>query len=308
MGVMNNKAKNKQTSGVIAAIGCYVLWGSFPLYWKLLSSVNSVEIICQRIIWCCVFTVCACLVLRLDFVSLLRNRRARAFLIPAALIMTVNWSAYIYAVEADRIVETAIGYYLNPLVSIVLGVVIFKERLSALQGVAVGLCVVGIAAFTIGYDQFPWIALVLALSFGTYGAIKKKGGYPAVEALAFENIIVVVPAIIVAVACAFITGGHAFLGDVSTSEGWGLTGLLIFGGVITAVPLILFSTAANSIPLTLLGFIQYLSPTIALLVGVFLNGEPFTPSHAVCLGCIWAGLALVCIDSLRRAHKAKLEA
>ena len=281
-----------------------MLWGVLPLYWGLLDSVSSIEIICQRIIWCCVLTVGLCLIMRYDLVGLLRQKRARRFLIPASILMTINWSVYIYAVQIDRVVETAIGYYLNPLVSIILGIIVFKERLTLFQGIAVGLCAAGIGAFTLGYHGFPWIAVVLAVTFGAYGAVKKKGGYPAIEALAVENTVVVLPAILVAVVLANITGSHDFLGDVETFDGWKTTGLLVFGGVVTAAPLILFARAANLIPLTLLGFIQFLSPTIALMVGVFVNGEPFTTSHAICLGCIWAGLALVLFEPLVKNLKS----
>lgn len=274
-----------------------------PLYWKLLGEVNSFEVICHRIIWCFVLTAAICVITRHDFISLLKTPRARRILVPAALLITLNWSIYIYAVDIDHIVETAIGYYINPLVSILLGIVFFRERLSTLQSVAVCLCAAGIAFFTISYGSFPWIAIALALTFGVYGAVKKKGGYPAIEALAVENTIVVIPAILGAVALAFVTGSHGFLGDVATAHGWAITALLVGAGVATAVPLILFAKAANSIPLSLLGFIQYVSPTIALLVGVFANGEPFTFAHAVCFGCIWSGLALVAIDSLRHAKK-----
>lgn len=241
--------------------------------------------------------------MRYDFIGLLKTKRARHFLIPASVLITINWSTYIYAVQIDHIIETAIGYYLNPLVSIVLGIVVFKERLTPIQGIAIGLCIVGIVAFTFGYNGFPWISVVLALSFGVYGAVKKKGGYPAVEALAVENTIVVIPSIIVAVVVANVFGTHSFLGDVETVNGWKTTVLLILGGVVTAVPLILFARAANLIPLTLLGFIQFLSPTIALIIGVFVNGEPFTLSHAICLGCIWIGLLLVCMEPLlKKGH------
>lgn len=239
--------------------------------------------------------------MRYDYVELLKQKRARRFLIPASVLITINWSIYIFAVQIDRVVETAIGYYLNPLVSIILGIIVFKERLTVFQGIAVALCVVGICAFSFGYGSFPWISVVLALSFGIYGAVKKKGGYPAIEALAVENTIVVIPSILVAIVFASITGTHGFLGDVGTVEGWGTTGLLVFGGVITAVPLILFARAANLIPLTLLGFIQFLSPTIALMIGVFVNGEPFTLSHAICLGCIWGGLALVLFEPKQKS-------
>lgn len=285
--------------GVLAAFLCYVLWGTFPLYWKLLSHVDPFEIIAHRIIWCFVFTVALCALMRLDFLRLLRDRRALRFLIPAALLITLNWGLYVYAVSIDHIVETAIGYYLNPLVSIILGMLVFQERLSRLQTVAVALCAGGICFFTVNYGSFPWIAITLALSFGVYGAIKKKGGYPAVEALAVENTIMVVPALIFAVVLANATGTHGFLAAVPGGIDWRTTLLLIGGGAVTAIPLILFAKAANSIPLTLLGFIQYVSPTIALLVGVFANGEPFTLAHAVCFGCIWSGLALVAVDALR---------
>lgn len=303
MGNDGNREASSRRAGIIAAVGCYVMWGVFPLYWKLLEGVSSVEIICHRIVWCCVFTLAICAIARLDFVSLLKERRARHYLIPAAAFITINWSVYIFAVEIDHIVETAIGYYLNPLVSILLGIVVFKERLSTLQVIAVILCSVGICSFAVGYGQFPFIAIVLAVSFGIYGAIKKKGGYPAIEALAFENLVAVLPAVLIAVGLAAFTGNQGFLGDTSTLAGWKITLLLVFGGVITALPLILFARAANLVPLSLLGFIQYLSPTIALLIGVFVNNEPFTPAHAICLGCIWAGLALVFVDGMRASRR-----
>lgn len=299
----DNREASSRRAGIMAAFGCYVMWGVFPLYWKLLEGVSSVEVICHRIIWCCAFTLAICAIMRLDFVSLLRERRARRYLIPAAVLITINWSVYIFAVEIDHIVETAIGYYLNPLVSILLGIVVFKERLSALQIVAVALCSIGICAFAIGYGQFPFIAITLAVSFGVYGAVKKKGGYPAIEALAFENLAAVIPAVLVAVGLAAFAGDQGFLGDTSTLAGWKITLLLVFGGVITALPLILFARAANLVPLSLLGFIQYLSPTIALLIGVFVNNEPFTLAHAICLGCIWVGLALVLADGMRASRR-----
>ena len=289
-------------AGILAGIACYAFWGFMPLYWKLLSEVNPFEIICHRVIWCFVFSACICAALKLDFVALLKDPRARRFLVPAALIITVNWSIYVYAVSIDRIVETAIGYYINPLISVLLGVVVFHERLSAAQAVAVALCSAGIAFFTVSYGQFPWIAILLAVTFGVYGAVKKRGGYPAVETIAVENAVATPFAVALAFALAAGSGAHAFLGDVQTAHGWAITTLLVGAGIATAVPLILFAKAANSIPLSLLGFIQYLSPTIALLVGVFVNGEPFTFAHAVCFGCIWSGLALVGIDSLRAAR------
>lgn len=295
--------KRRTQRGVLAAMFCYALWGFLPLYWKLLDGVNSFEVIAQRIIWCFVFTTLICIVGKWDFVSLLKSPRALKFLVPASILITVNWSTYIFAVDIDRIVETSIGYYMNPLISILLGLIVFKERLTPLQWAAVGLCTAGLAFFTVSYGQFPWISVTLALSFGIYGAVKKKGGYPPVETIAVESALMTPIALAFAIAFAFATGSHGFLGDTSTLEGWETTALLVCGGAVTAVPLILFATAANTIPLALLGFLQYLSPTIALLIGVFVNGEPFTLAHAVCFGCIWCGLALVGADAIRHARK-----
>ena len=289
--------------GAVAGFACYVLWGLFPMYWKLLGHVSSFEVIAHRIIWCFVFTALICAIMRLDFMALLRDRRARRFLVPASSLITVNWSVFIFAVDIGRIVETSIGYYITPLFSILLGMVMFSERLSAPQWVAVALCCVGIGFFTVNYGQFPWISIVLAVTFGLYGAVKKKGGYPAVEAIAVESAVMAPVAIAFSIGLALVTGTHGFLGDVATAEGWTTTALLIGGGAVTALPLILFATAANSIPLTLLGFLQYVSPTISLLLGVLVYSEPFTLAHAVCFGCIWCGLALVGIDSVRAARK-----
>ena len=293
----------EERKGLLVGIACYLLWGVCPLYWKLLGSVDSLEIIAQRIIWCTVLTVAACLVARLDLGSLLRSKRAWKFLVPASPLCTFNWGLYIYAVMIERVVETAIGYYINPLVSILLGIVIFRERLTKPQGLAVGLCVAGVIFFTVSYGSFPWISLGLAFSFGVYGAVKKKAGYPAVQALAMENIVIIMPTIAFAVGLAVASGQHAFLGDTASAHGWAITLLLVGGGAVTAVPLLLFSHAANKVPLSYMGFIQFLSPTTALLLGVFLFGEPFTASHAVLLGCIWAGLALVTGEQLLAARK-----
>ncbi|MGN0077654.1 MAG: EamA family transporter RarD [Coriobacteriales bacterium] len=295
----------EERRGVVVGALCYVIWGLSPLYWKLLSEVSGVEIIAQRIIWCTVLTVGVCAAARLDLPALLRSRRAWRYLVPASLLVTFNWSLYIFAVCIDKIIETSIGYYINPLVSILLGIVVFRERLTRLQGLAVALCTAGIVFFTFSYGAFPWISVLLALSFGIYGAVKKRAGYPPVQALAMENLLIVGPMIALAIGLALVTGSHAFLGDVSTPHGWAITLLLVGAGAVTAVPLLLFSYAANAIPLSLLGFIQFLSPTLGLLVAVFFNGEPFTLAHGVCLGCIWCGLGLVTAESMLARRKPK---
>lgn len=291
--------------GTIAGLFCYLFWGLAPIYWKWLDAVDPLEVIGQRIIWCFVLMVLICLILRIDFIGILKNKRALKYLGVAAVLISINWGVYIYAVATDRIVHTAMGYYTNPLVSILFGVVFFKERLSKLQLGAVLLCAIGVLFFLYDYGELPWISLVLAFSFGMYGAVKKRGGYPAIPALAVESTLALPLALMAVGASIYLTGSHAFLGDISSVQGWTTTALIIGAGAITAIPLVLFAKAANSIPLTMLGFIQYVSPTIALLLGVFAYGEPFTTAHAVCFGCIWAGLALASVDTIRKSRAAK---
>lgn len=291
--------------GTIAGLFCYLFWGLAPIYWKWLDAVDPLEVIGQRIIWCFVLMVLICLILRIDFIGILKDKRALKYLGVAAVLISINWGVYIYAVATDRIVHTAMGYYTNPLVSILFGVVFFKERLSKLQLGAVLLCAIGVLFFLYDYGELPWISLVLAFSFGMYGAVKKRGGYPAIPALAVESTMALPLALMAVGASIYLTGSHAFLGDISSVQGWTTTALIIGAGAITAIPLVLFAKAANSIPLTMLGFIQYVSPTIALLLGVFAYGEPFTTAHAVCFGCIWAGLALASVDTIRKNRAAK---
>lgn len=311
----NSQVKKQVKSGIIAGVACYLLWGVLPIYWKFLGHVDSIEIICQRIIWCFVFTAIACAALRLNFLKFLRQSRARRYMIPAAILITINWSVFIYAVEIGRIIETSLGYYINPLFTILLGLVIFKERLTPVQWFAVALCAAGIAYFSFSYGQIPWISLTLVLSFGVYSAVKKSGGYPPIESIAIESLVMVPVTVVVLIAMAAFGlplaffGGEEVVGATTTAVsqatlGWIPTALLLIGGgLVTATPLILFAKAAISIPLTVVGFLQFISPTMSLLIGIFVYGEAFTPAHAVCFACIWSGLALVMGESLVNLRK-----
>ncbi len=293
-------SRSEAGRGALAAVGCYLLWGFCPLFWALLDNVGSIEIIGQRIVWSLVLTVVACkFILKVDFVGLLRDARARRFLIPSGLLIMLNWSLYIVAMVTNNVVEASLGYYINPLVSIVLGLVVFRERLTPLQIAATVLSAAGVIYFTVNYGSFPWIALVLAFTFGIYGAVKKRGGYPAVPTIAVEGI-VALPFAIVALVAVAIAGQSVFFSPDMSLEAWQTRVLLVLTGPITAVPLILFATAANKTPLSLIGFIQYISPTISLLSGVLVLGEPFTSAHAVCFACIWAGAVLVIVDAIRK--------
>ena len=291
--------RSEAKRGALAAAACYCIWGFCPLFWSLLGNVDSVEIIGQRIAWSLALTVVACkFILKVDFAALLHNARARRFLIPSGLLIMVNWSLYIVAMVTNRVVEASLGYYINPLVTIVLGLVVFRERLTPLQVAATVLSAAGVIYFAVDYGSFPWMALALALTFGVYGAVKKRGGYPAVPSIAAEGV-VALPFAIVALVAIAVVGRSAFFSPDMSLAAWQTRALLVLTGPITAVPLILFATAANKTPLSLIGFIQYISPTISLLSGVFVLGEPFTSAHMVCFACIWAGAVLVVIDAIR---------
>ena len=295
--------EQKVRQGVLAGLLCYLIWGLCPLFWALLSDVNSWEIIAQRIVWSLVIVAFVCkFVLHVSFLPLLRDSRARRHLIPAGILIMVNWSIYIIAMVTGHVVEAALGYYVNPLVSILLGVVVFKERLTPLQIAATVLSAAGVLYFTWQYGSFPLMALGLASTFGIYSAIKKHGGYPAVSSIGVEGV-AALPFALVIIVVLFATGNHAFLADPSSLSSWGTTGLLILGGPITAIPLILFASAANKAPLSIIGFIQYVSPTMSLLIGVFVLGEPFTSAHLICFLCIWVGVALVVVDAFLPKNK-----
>ena len=292
-------------TGMIAALSTYLIWGVLPLYWNLLARAEANEILAHRIIWSFFFMVVVLMVTKRwqsfkeDCRALWQNKKRGAVLLLAAFTISLNWLTYIWAVNHGHVIDTSIGYYINPLVSIVLGLVVFRERLTPLQIAATVLSAAGVIYFTVNYGSFPWIALVLAFTFGIYGAVKKRGGYPAVPTIAVEGI-VALPFAIVALVAVFIAGQSVFFSPDMSLEAWQTRVLLVLTGPITAVPLILFATAANKTPLSLIGFIQYISPTISLLSGVLVLGEPFTSAHAVCFACIWAGAVLVIVDAIRK--------
>ncbi|HWR40125.1 MAG TPA: EamA family transporter RarD [Patescibacteria group bacterium] len=280
-------------AGIVSALGAYVMWGVLPLYWKGLQTVPALELLSHRIFWACWFGL-ALVVLGKNVrsfgreVRILAAERSKAALqVIAALLLSVNWLVYIWAVNQGRIVECSLGYYINPLFSILLGIVFLGERLSFWQSVAVGLAGVGVANLTLQFGGVPWVALSLAASFGFYGLCKKKIQVSAVTGTVIETILVMPAAVAYLAWLALTEQGAWNLTDIRTS-------LLLAGtGVVTAVPLILFARGANYLPLKMLGFIQYLSPSISLCIGVFLYKETFTAVHAFSFGCIWLALVLV---------------
>ena len=298
--------------GFLEGLGCYLLWGVMPLYWKLLSAVPALEVLAWRMVWSCAFVLALCvLVRRTKFLYLFRDPRAvRTFLV-AGLIITCNWGVYVWAATSGHVLETSIGYYLCPLCSIALGLLVFKERLTPMQKVATVLAAVGVGYFMMAHGGQIWIAFALALTFGVYGAVKKRGGYPALPGMAFESLltgVIGVAALLVGAVAPWIWQVAPPTPDpLAVKDPVAVMALLAGCGLLTAVPLLLFAGAANRVSMTVIGFIQYVSPTIALVLAVTFFNEEFTVAHGVCFALIWLGIAAVAVEAAldvrRRARK-----
>ena len=280
--------------GTLAGVAAYSLWGVFPLVFHLLDSVAPVEILMHRIVWSFA-VVLGILVVRRQrgwFRSVRTLPGALPRLTLAAVLIATNWLVYIWAVNNDHVIEAALGYYINPLVTVALGVGVLGERLRRMQLVALGFGAGAVGVLTVAYGRVPWIALVLACSFGGYSFLKKSVPVGAVTSLAVETLVLLPVAAVGLVALA-VTGESAFLhGSV------GRDALLVSLGVVTAVPLLLFGTAARRIPLTLLGLLQYLTPTLQLLCGVAVFHEPLPPARLAGFVLVWVALAVLAADAV----------
>ena len=287
--------------GALYGAAAYLLWGLFPLYWPLLEPSTSLEVLAHRVLWSLVVVAVLLAVTgRLGTLRAVLNDRARmARLTLAAVVIAVNWGTYIYGVTHDRVVETSLGYFVNPIVTVLLGVVVLGERLRPAQWTAMGAAFTAVVVLTVENGGPPWIALVLAFSFGAYGLLKKTAGVGAVEGLAVETA-VLLPVAAVYVAVLGVSGAGTF-----GSEGLGHAGLLAFSGLITAIPLLLFGAAASRVPLTTLGVLQYLAPTLQFLLGVTLFHEPLPPVRLMGFVLVWAALALFTADLVRH-HRRQL--
>lgn len=294
---------SEQQRGLIYAFTTYVIWGFFPLYWKLLDQVDSIEILLSRIIWSFVFTSLFLLligqrrVLIQDIKLLWQKKRLFWSLMAASFVISCNWYIYIWAVNHDHVIDTSLGYYINPLITVLCGMIIFKEKLSRAQIIAVIVAFVGVVIMTVGYGKIPWISLLLALSFATYGVLKKKMPLNETRGLAIETMFIV-PFALVYYIYLMSTSNASFLQvDMKTDI------LLMLGGVVTAFPLIMFAKGAKQLPQYILGFIQYLSPTIILLLGVVLYEEPFTKTDLISFSFIWIGISIFTISTFVESRK-----
>jgi chloramphenicol-sensitive protein RarD len=280
--------------GTLHGIAAYAIWGLFPLYWPLLQPAGAVEILAHRIVWSLAFTVLLLYALRAAPALRALARRQVALLALAATFISVNWGIYIWAVNHGHVVETSLGYFINPLVSVMLGVAFLGERLRRGQWVAVVIAIVAVLVLTSDYGRVPWIALALAGTFGLYGFVKKKAGVPALAALTIETALLFLPALGY---LAFLESRHAgTFGHAGALN----TVLLAAAGVVTAIPLLSFASAANRVPLSLLGILQYIAPTLQFLCGVVVFHEPMTTSRWVGFALVWTSLAAFSLESLLR--------
>ncbi|MFJ3900377.1 EamA family transporter RarD [Streptomyces sp. NPDC090025] len=290
-----------ERTGLIYGIAAYGIWGLFPLYWPLLAPAGAVEILAHRMAWSFVVVGLALLALRRwDWVRELIRTPARLALIAlAAGLITVNWGVYIWSVNAGHVVEASLGYFINPLVSIALGVLVLKERLRPAQWAAVGVAILAVVVLAVGYGRLPWISLVLAASFGTYGLVKKKVNIGGLESLAAETAVQFLPAL------GYLIWLSAQGSSTLTTEGPGHAALLAATGVITAVPLVCFGAAAIRVPLSTLGLLQYLAPVFQFLLGVLYFHEAMPPERWAGFSLVWLALTLLTWDGLRTARRSR---
>ena len=307
MTLSSDRTLSPPPNGLLYGVLAYGSWGILPLYWKLLSQVSALEILCHRMIWSALFLTLV-LAVRGELNHLFtlgqansdqhnsqNSQRIRSLfgLMTTALLLATNWGIYISAVNIDRIVETSLGYFINPLISTLLGCLILRERLSRLQGIAVGFATLGVGNFIWGFGSVPWIALILSSSFAFYGLFRKLIPVSPLIGITIETLL------LTPVALGWLHNqGSGVFGGVFGSDGW-ITVLLCLSGIITSLPLLCFNTAAKVLPLSTVGFLQYLAPSLQLILGIFLYGEPFTPTHLLSFGLIWIALTIYSVHLIR---------
>lgn len=280
--------------GVTYAIGAYAVWGLFPLYFMALMPANPFEVVSFRVIFSLVFSALLVTITRgwSRLWSAMRNRRTMLLLGAAGILIFINWEIFIFAVYENKVIETSLGYFINPLITVALGVSVYRERLRLLQWIAVGLGLLAVVVLTIAYGQLPWVALTLAVSFGLYGFVKKRVGSSvgAVAGLAIETVWVMPIAVIQMIVVGIFGGLSAFsLGPMHAT-------LMICSGALTAIPLMLFASGAKRIPLTWIGLMQYSTPISGFLLGIFVFHEAMSPSRWFGFSIIWAALVFLTVD------------
>ena len=294
--MVEDKAKVRSL-GLLFGVSAYTLWGLFPIYWPLLKPANPLEIVSHRAVWTLVFCfiILALTKTLKSTLSLLKRPKIVAGLFLSSILISINWIIYIYAANTGHVIEASLGYFINPLVVIATGVIVLKEKMRPLQWTAVGIATIGVAVLTIDYGRLPWIALGLALSWGSYGLVKKQLGLGALEGLSIETLL----------SSGFYLGYLIWLGNRGEgqfSHSLTLTLLLIGGGAVTAIPLLLFNGSTNRLPLTLVGLLQYITPTIQFCIGVWYYHEDMPAARWVGFVIIWVALMSLALDLIRSSR------
>lgn len=285
--------------GIFFGLAAYVLWGILPVYWKALELVSSFEILSSRFMWSCVFVFLLiifqkkCLLFTKEVKQVFSNVKTGAAMAAAGITISFNWGTFIWAVNNGHIVETSMGYYINPLVSILFAVVFLRERLDKMQLAAITCAFIGVASMVYSFGKIPWVSLTLAFTFALYGLLKKILKVSALTSIMLETLLITPLALVYEYS--LWQQGVSFYASGNLQVIMMLTG----AGVVTAIPLLLFTAGARLLPLKIIGFLQYISPTLTLLIGVFVYNEAFMASHLLAFGWIWAALLLFIVSQLR---------
>ncbi|RIU95062.1 EamA family transporter RarD [Oceanobacillus picturae] len=298
-------AKQEQT-GILLTAGAYLLWGFLPIYWKAVNHVSAGEILAHRIVWSFVFMLVLIALLGKwstvlkECKAILTNKKQLIAVIFASIMITLNWLTFIWAVNSDHVLQASLGYYINPLISILLGILVLKETLTKRQLVSFILAGAGVLFLTVSYGVFPWVSLLLAMSFGLYGLFKKRLDVGAFASLTIETMFITP----IAILYLLIIPENIFQANTFFTSS---TMLLIGAGIVTAVPLLLFAGGARRIPLAMIGFLQYFAPTIMLILGVFVYNETFTTAHLIAFSLIWIALINYMLSTYFPFHKRARE-
>jgi len=287
----------KVNKGLLFGVSAYIIWGLLPLYWKLVEEAGAYEILAHRGIWSLLICV-SLLALRKQLKSayeMVRSSRTFSLLFLASGLLTINWGVYIWSVTVNRVVEAALGYYITPLINVTFGVLLLREKLRPAQWIAVALAAAGVVILTLGYGSLPWIALVLAISWGSYSLIKKSLNLGALETLSLETLFAFLPNLVFL----FIIQGN---GSAEFGSTWTISILLFGAGAATVIPLLLFNGSTTRLPLSTVGLLQYITPTIMFFIGIYINDEDISTTKVIGFAFIWLALAVLSRDLYRSSR------
>jgi len=288
---------DKNKTGLLFGVSAYVLWGAFPLYWPLLEPASALEIVSHRAVWTLIFCIIILAITKAlkNTLATMRRPKVAAKLFLTSVLISINWLVYIWATNNGHVVEASLGYYINPLIMIGFGVIVLKEKMRPLQWIAVCIASLGVLVLTIDYGRLPWVALALAFSWGSYGFVKKQLGLGALEGLAIETLIASLPYLLFLI----------YIGDKGSGQfghGLGITTLLISAGAVTAIPLLLFNGSTTRLPLTMIGLLQYITPTIQFAIGVWVRHEDMPPARWAGFLIIWVALSALAFDLVKSSR------